>query len=117
MRRTLNNVMCSGAALIILVLLPGCAAKDHPAGVSRFVSYTVNPVFPKSYEITASAQLSAWGHYEVAELKDAWEKKAVEVAKGRKFKGSSLVVHTSETDEGGGIIKSRSVSGIITLTE
>jgi hypothetical protein len=45
------------------------------------------------------------------------QKKAAEVAKGRKFKISSLVVHDNETDIGGWPTKSRSVSGTITLID
>jgi len=53
----------------------------------------------------------------VGELKEAWRKKAAEVAKGQKFKISSLVVHDNETDIGGWPTKSRGVSGTITLID
>src|SRR2546430_6296002 len=82
-------------------------AEPRPAGVSHFISLSVSPVYPKSFDITAAADHSFYGHFSVEELKEAWRKKAAEVAKGRKFKISSLVVHDNETDIGGGAAKTR----------
>ncbi len=73
--------------------------------------------YPKSFDSTAAADHSFYSHFSVEELKEAWRKKAAEVAKGRKFKISSLVVHDNETDIGGWPTKSRSVSGTITLID
>lgn len=60
---------------------------------------------------------SIYGHFGVDELKQAWNKKAVEVAKGRKFKVTPVVVHDNETDLGGWPSKARSVTGTITLVD
>jgi hypothetical protein len=105
------------AAIAAIFVLTGCAtAEPRPAGVSRFISFSVSPVYPKSFDITAAAEHSIYGHFSIEELKEAWRKKAIEVAKGRKFRISSLVVHDNEADYVGALpMKSRSVSGTITL--
>jgi len=72
---------------------------------------------PKEFRHHRGADHSFYGHFSVEELKEAWRKKAAEVAKGRKFKISSLVVHDNETDIGGWPTKSRSVSGTIRLID
>ena len=106
------------AVITAILVLSGCqTAEPRPAGVSRFISLSVSPVYPKSFDITAAADRSFYGHFSVEELKEAWRKKAAEVAKGRKFKIASLVVHDNETDIGGWPTKSRSVSGTITLID
>lgn len=85
-------------------------------GVSRFIRFEVQAVYPKSYDIIAFAQRSFLGHFNIEELKSAWQKKAAMIANGRKFKVTKLVVHDNETDYGAGWpMKSRSVSGTITL--
>ena len=107
------------AFVIALVSLPNfaCATEPRPPGVSRFIGFTVDPVYPKSYDIAAVAQHSILGHCSVEELKTAWQKKAVMVAKGHKFKVTKLVVHDAEDDLAvGWPMKTRSVSGTITLT-
>jgi len=106
-------------AITAIAVLGGCQmAEPRPAGVSRFISFSVSPVYPKSFDIIAAAQHSIYGHSSVEELKEAWRKKAIEVAKGRKFKTSPLVVHDNETDYASPLpMKSRSVSGTITLTD
>lgn len=105
------------AAVLVLPELT-IAGDPRPTGVSRFISFSVQPVYPKSYDIAAVAQYSFFGHFKIEELKDAWQKKALMVANGRKFKISKLVVHDNETDYGSGWpIKFRSVSGTITLTD
>ena len=106
--------------VIALIILPNwvTAAEPRPAGVSRFISFSVQPVYPKSFDITAAAQHSIWGHFKIEELKDAWQKKAIQVANGRKFKISKLVMHDSEEDYAPGMpVKFRSVSGTITLIQ
>jgi hypothetical protein len=104
-----------------IVTLPrsATASEPRPPGVSRFIGFSVQPVYPKSYDIVAFAQHSIWGHFKIEELKDAWQKKAVMVANGRKFKVSKLVVHDNETIAYGYVnvpVQNRSVSGTITLT-
>jgi hypothetical protein len=103
-----------------IVILPNLAtaSEPRPAGVSRFIGFEVQPVYPKSFDIVAFAMHSIWGHCSVEELKDAWQKKAVLVANGKKFKASKLVMHDSESDYASGWpVKARSVSGTITLTD
>ena len=116
MRKSLLSIALVGA----IIVLPTWAAagEPRPSGVSRFISFSVQPVYPNSYDIAAVAQHSMFGHFNIAELKDAWQKKAVMVANGRKFKVSKLVVHDNESDYASGWpIKFRSVSGTITVTQ
>jgi hypothetical protein len=102
-----------------ILFLMGCAATEpRPAGVSRFISFSVAPVYPNSFDITAASLHSIYGHFGLDELKEAWRKKALEVANGRKFKTSPLAVHDSEQDMTGGLPqKFRSVTGTITLID
>ena len=112
--------LCFVTATIALLSFTGCqTAEPRPAGVSLFVSLSVTPLYPKSYEIVASGIHSIYGHFGVEELKAAWQKKALAVANGRKFKASPLAVRENETDymTGGLPMKSRSVSGTITLID
>jgi hypothetical protein len=112
--------LCFFIALIVAIVVQpnwATAAEPRPAGVSRFIGFSAQPVYPKSYDIAAFALNSIWGHCSIEELKSAWQKKAVMVANGRKFKVSKLVVHDSESDYASGWpVKARSVSGTITLT-
>ncbi len=113
-----SKQLCFVTAAIAVLALTGCETPEpRPAGVSRFVSFSVTPLYPKSYEIVAGSMHSIWGHFGVEELKAAWQKKALLVANGRKFKASPLVVRDNETDIGGAPSKSRSVSGTITLID
>lgn len=105
--------------IIAIAALPtfANAGEARPPGVSRFIGFTVAPVYPKSYDIVAFAQHSVFGHCSVQELKTAWEKKAAMVASGKKFKVTKLVMHDAEDDLAiGWPMKTRSVSGTITLT-
>jgi hypothetical protein len=105
-------------AALAFVFFTGCETPEpRPAGVSRFISFSVMPLYPKSYEIVAGSMHSIYGHFSVEELKAAWQKKALLIANGRRFKASPLVVHENETDIGGVPSKSRSVTGTITLTD
>lgn len=114
--RKLFLFIAFGVAIVCLPNLAS-ASEPRPQGVSRFIGFTVDPVYPKSYDIAAVAQHSIWGHCSVEELKTAWQKKAVMVAKGHKFKVTKLVVHDAEDDLAvGWPMKTRSVSGTITLT-
>jgi hypothetical protein len=104
-------------AIGAVVLLTGCAdAEPRPAGVSRQVMFAVTALYPKSFEITAGAARS----FSREELKNAWQKKALMVAKGQHFKSSELVIHDNETIAYGYVnvlVQSRSVTGTITLTD
>ena len=116
MRRTVSLTVYSTVAAI-LIFARCAAAEPRPAGVSRFIHFTVTAVYPKSFDIIASVQWSIYGHFGIAELKEAWRKKALQLANGRKFKSSALVVHDGEDSTGGWAIGFRSVSGTITLTD
>jgi hypothetical protein len=93
----------------------GCAAfQPRPEGVSWQVVYSVEPIYPKSFQITAGGPLSV----STEELKDAWKKKAALVTNGRRFKASPLVVHNNLSMQGMGYPRqSRAVTGTITLTD
>lgn len=112
--------LCFLIALVSLIgVLPSSATgtEPRPPGVSRFINFEVHPVYPKSYDIIAFAVHSLLGHSSTEELKSAWQKKAVMVANGKKFKISNFVMHDSESDYANGWpVKARSVSGTITLT-
>lgn len=106
------------AVLSAILVLTGCAAAEpRPAGVSRFVSFSVSPIYPRSFEIAALSYHSIYGHSGVNELKEAWRKKALQIANGRKFKTSPLVVHDTEDDTAGVPTRMRSVKGTITLID
>ena len=106
------------AAAAAIIIFAGCAAAEpRPPGVSRFIHFSVTAVYPKSFDIIASAQWSIYGHFGLEELKEAWRKKGLQLANGRKFKTSSLVVHDGEDSTGGWAIGCRSVSGTITLID
>lgn len=65
-----------------------CAAfQPRPDGVSWQVVYSVAPIYPKSFEIAAGGPLSL----STEELKDAWNKKAMRVANGRRYEASPLI--------------------------
>jgi len=115
-RRTVSLTVYSTVAAI-LIFARCAAAEPRPAGVSRFIHFTVTAVYPKSFDIIASVQWSIYGHFGLAELKEAWRKKALQLANGRKFKSSALVVHDGEDSTGGWAIGFRSVSGTITLID
>lgn len=107
-----------GIAIGLVVLLTGCATSEpRPAGIPRNVGFAVTPLYPKSFEITAAGPRSVSRE----ELKGAWQKKAVMVANGRRFKSSELVVHDNETIPYGYYVsmplQNRSVTGTITLTD
>ena len=116
----IKRVFLFVAVISAISLLPtwATAGEPRPPGVSRFIAFSVEPVYPKSFDITAAAQHSIWGHFKIEELKNAWHKKAMQVANGRKFKITKLVVHDNEDDLAAGWpIKFRNVSGTITLAD
>ena len=101
-----------------LCLTNGSAGEPRPPGVSRFISFSVLPLYPKSFEITASSYHSIYGHFGIEELKEAWQKKAQQVANGHRFKTSPFVLHDNETDLGTYLpVKTRSVRATITLLD
>src|SRR5256885_1734460 len=91
----------AGAAVVALSFLIGCTTPEpKPEGVGRGVSFSVTPLYPHSFEITAAGSRMR----DAQELKDAWQKKAAMVAKGRRFKiTSSPTVHNNESDYTGGL--------------
>jgi hypothetical protein len=103
------------AATLPLIFLVSCqTAEPRPAGVGRGISFNVTPLCPRSFEITAGGSRLRDEH----ELREAWQKKAMMVAAGRKFKITKApVVHNNESDIGGGPLLTRTVTGTITLTE
>jgi hypothetical protein len=106
------------AALAAFLFSTACTATEsRPVGVSRFISFSVSAVYPNSFDISAGAYRSLYGSFSVEKLKDAWRKKALEVAKGRKFKTSAWIVRETEDSSGGWPIKFRSVSATITLID
>jgi hypothetical protein len=97
-------------------LLFGCAtAEPRPPGVSSRVTFSVLPVYPKSFEITAVGPRSISRE----QLKEAWQKKAQVVAGDRRFKTAPLVVHDNEAIAYGVYwpMQSRSMTGTITLLD
>lgn len=103
---------------LAFVFLTGCETPEsRPAGVSRFISFSVTPLYPKGYEIVAVSMHSIFVHFSFEELKTAWQKKALLIANGRRFKASPLVAHGNESDIEGVPSQSRSVTGTITLTD
>lgn len=111
--------MTVGAAIVALSFLTSCATPEpRPEGVGRGISFSVTPLYPHSFEITASGSRLR----DAQELKDAWQKKAVMVAKGHRFKITSpLVAHNNESDYAGGPygvpLLTRSVTGTIAVTD
>ena len=107
------------AAIIALMFLTGCATPEpRPDGVGRGISFTVTSLYPHSFEITAAGSRLR----DAQELKDAWQKKAVMIAKGHRFKITSPpVVHNNESDYAGGPygvpLLTRSVTGTIALLD
>ena len=103
--------------IVAVGVLTGCVTPEpRPEGVNRGVAFSVTPLCPNSYAIVATGS-----HVRDAqELKEAWQKKAVMVAKRRRFKISSPpTAHAGETYTApyGIPILIRSVEGTITLLD
>ena len=98
-----------------LCCLTSCVATEpRPPGVSRSIVFFVTPLYPHSYEIVADGSRGTAAEV----LKDAWRKKALMTAAGRRFKATELVVHDSETVPSGSFpIQRRIVTGTITLLD
>jgi hypothetical protein len=104
------------AATMAVLFITGCTPiEPRPPGVSRRVGFSVTPLYPKSFEITAFGSRSV----SAEELKDAWLKKAKLVANGHHFKASTLVVHDNEAVAYGAYwpMQTRSATGTIALTD
>ena len=66
----------------------------------------------------AASEAPGFHRFDAAASTEAWRKKALFVANGRKFKASPLVVHSSEAESSGVLpTKVRSLSGTITLLD
>jgi len=106
------------ASAAIAGLLASCQTPEpRPEGVGRGFSFNVTPLYPHSFEITVASSRLRDEH----ELKDAWQKKAVMVAGGKKLKITKPpVMHNNESDYSGGYgvpILTRSVTGTIALLD
>ena len=111
-------VQLSGTSLAIavaLLFLASCVEPEpKPAGVGRGINFSVTPLYPRSFEISAFGSRLR----DAQELTVAWHKKAVMVANGRPFKITSPpVVHDGESDEGRAAYLTRSATGTITVTK
>lgn len=111
-------LLTASAAIVALSFLASCqTAEPRPAGVGRGISFAVTPLYPHSFEITAGGSRLR----DEQELREAWQKKAVMVAGGHKFKITKPpVMHNNESDYGGiyGVPQlTRSVTGTITLLD
>ena len=115
MRKSGKFQLALAAAVIPLCFLIGCTEPEsRPEGVGRGIMFSVTPLYPHSFEITAGGSRLR----DAQELKEAWQKKAVMVAKGQRFRiTSSPVVHNNESDSGGSPILTRSVTGTIALLD
>ena len=113
--RRYKSYLAAGAAIVGLSFLTSCKTPEpRPEGVGRGITFAVTPLYPHSFEISAGGSRLR----DEQELKDAWQKKVLMVAKGRRFKITSPpVIHNNESDYGGGPLLSRSVTGTITLLD
>ena len=114
--RFYKSSIMAGAAILALSILTNCATPEpKPQGVGRGISFSVTPLYPHSFEITAAGSRLR----DAQELKEAWQKKAVMVAKGHRFKITAPpTMHNNESDYGGlyGVPNlNRSVTGTIAL--
>jgi hypothetical protein len=109
-----STLFHSAAAVVTALILSGCAAfEPQPGGLSPRILFSVSPLFPKSYEITAAGPR----YFSAEKLKEAWQKKALLVANGHHFRTSPFVVHDDETVQAGFPMQSRSVTATITLID
>ncbi|HZE57531.1 MAG TPA: hypothetical protein VE031_06735 [Chthoniobacterales bacterium] len=97
-----------------LVCLTSCVVQEpRPPGVSRSIAFFVTPLYPHSNEIVVVSLRGVSPDV----LKDAWRKKARMVAGDRRFKTTELVVHDSETVQGGWPMGRRTVTGTMTFLD
>jgi hypothetical protein len=100
------------AAFALLALTECTPVEPRPTGVGRGINFSVTPLYPKSFEITAFGSRLR----DADELKEAWSRKAFLVANGRRFTATPLVVHNSESDYRSPLLF-RSVTATITLKD
>jgi len=110
--------IAAAVAGVALLFITGCQTPEpRPAGVGRGISFLVTPLYPHSFEITAGGSRLRDEH----ELREAWQKKALMVAGGHKFKITKPpVMHNNESDYAGmyGVpVLTRSVTGTIALLD
>jgi hypothetical protein len=95
--------------------LVACATTERVSGVPRGITFAVTPVYPNSYDVTASGSRN----FSAEIMKDAWLQKAAQLAKGRKYKTSTLTVHDTEVASDNPyvpmMVEGRSVSGTINI--
>lgn len=117
MTRTAHRIAALLGALCVAVLAGGCVSTDAPPGVGAGIAFQVTPIHPNSYDVVAGGSLRQSSDV----LRDAWRKKADQVAAGRKFRATRLIERVSETIGPGypiGLpVRGRSVSGTITLID
>jgi hypothetical protein len=99
------------AALIVV----SCGFTTVMKGLPLGVHYTVTPVYPSSYDITVTTEQNL----SPETLKEAWMKKAAELAKGRKFKTSPLTSrvreHAVENPYVPAMTETRTVTGTVSI--
>lgn len=86
------RVIFSALSALTLLTITGCATTDMPPGVPRGITFSATPLYPNGYEVTAGGTRK----FDAPVLKDAWMKKAAQLASGRKYKTSELTVHDTE---------------------
>ncbi|HEX8311988.1 MAG TPA: hypothetical protein VF614_11760 [Chthoniobacteraceae bacterium] len=114
-------VKASAALLLLTIGLTGCAYQDETPGVPPGVMFSVQPVFPRSYDLTAIGPRELTGEA----LTAAWHLKARHLAAGRKFKTTGVTVHDKESIQqvytGYGSVpvrtKNRTVSGTVEILQ
>ena len=86
------NFVRSVAACLAIMTFSGCQTPEKIPGMPSGVTFNVTPLYPSGYDIVAYTDRD----FSVEILKDAWMKKAVSLARDRKFKASILTVHETE---------------------
>jgi hypothetical protein len=104
-----------GIVIAAALAMAACATEDRVSGVPHGITFAVTPVYPNSYDITASGSR----HFSSETMKDSWLKKAAQLAHGRKYKTSGLTVHDNErvTDNPYVpiVVEGRTVSGTLII--
>ncbi|MDQ2867179.1 MAG: hypothetical protein M3R59_02030 [Verrucomicrobiota bacterium] len=95
----------------VVSALASCVSTNAPPGVKSAISFTVAPVYPRSFDITAIAPR----YVDETEMREAWQKKAEQVAAGRKFTVSRMTAR--KTEESASLALGRVVTGTMTLAE
>jgi hypothetical protein len=108
----------AGRTLLLLAAffaITGCAVSQTLKGVPWGIQYSVNPVYPNGYDVTAVSERDL--SFEI--LKDAWMKKAAQLANGRKYKASPLTSrvreHAVDNPYVPAMTETRTVSGTVSI--